>query len=236
MDMDKVVESFDKAVADIPDGATIMLGGFGMAADSPFNLIRALSHHSARGLTLIANTPGPGGQLALERWGLSRWIDANLLVENKQVKKFITTITFSGTAAEEAVKAGEMEIEFVPQGTLAERIRAGGFGIGGFYVKTGTGTIITEGKESRIIDGEEYFLEMPLKADYALINAYKADRFGNLIYRGNTRNFNAIMASAVDVTIVEVQEIVEIGELDPEVVVTPGIFVDRIVKIPEEAV
>ena len=182
--------------------------------------------------TVIVNTPGPGGRLALELWGITQWTDVNLLVENRQVKKFISTITFPNTAAEKAILAGEVEIEFVPQGTLAERIRAGGFGIGGFYVRTGVGTLIAEGKEKRIIDGEEYLLEMPLRADYALIKAYKADRFGNLVYRGDTRSFNAVMAPAADITVAEVQDIVEVGELDPEVIVTPGIFVDRVVKIP----
>lgn len=234
--MNKVMESFDEAVADIQDGATIMLGGFGLAADIPFNLIRALKNHGAKELTLIANAPGPSGQLALERWGITQWTDANLLVENRQVKKIITTITLPDTAAEKAILAGKMEIEFVPQGTLAERIRAGGFGIGGFYVKTGAGTIITEGKEKRIINGEEYFLEMPLRADYALIKAHKADKFGNLIYRGNARSFNAVMAPAANITIAEVHDIVEVGELDAEVVVTPGIFVDRIIKITTEEV
>jgi 3-oxoacid CoA-transferase subunit A len=234
MARDKVIESFEQAVADISDGATIMLGGFGVAADLPFNLIRALRHHGCKGLTVIVNTPGPGGRLALELWGITQWTDVNLLVENRQVKKFISTITFPNTAAEKAILAGEVEIEFVPQGTLAERIRAGGFGIGGFYVRTGVSTLIAEGKEKRIIDGEEYLLEMPLRADYALIKAYKADRFGNLVYRGDTRSFNAVMAPAADITVAEVQDIVEVGELDPEVIVTPGIFVDRIVKITKE--
>ena len=234
MARDKVIESFEQAVADISDGATIMLGGFGVAADLPFNLIRALRHHGCKGLTVIVNTPGPGGQLALELWGITQWTDVNLLVENRQVKKFISTITFPNTAAEKAILAGEVEIEFVPQGTLAERIRAGGFGIGGFYVRTGVSTLIAEGKEKRIIDGEEYLLEMPLRADYALIKAYKADRFGNLVYRGDTRSFNAVMAPAADITVAEVQDIVEVGELEPEVIVTPGIFVDRIIKIPKE--
>jgi len=234
MTRDKVIESFEQAVADISDGATIMLGGFGVAADLPFNLIRALRHHGCKGLTVIVNTPGPGGRLALELWGITQWTDVNLLVENRQVKKFISTITFPNTAAEKAILAGEVEIEFVPQGTLAERIRAGGFGIGGFYVRTGVSTLIAEGKEKRIIDGEEYLLEMPLRADYALIKAYKADRFGNLVYRGDTRSFNAVMAPAADITVAEVQDIVEVGELEPEVIVTPGIFVDRIVKITKE--
>ena len=232
--MNKVIESFDEAVADIHDGATIMLGGFGIGIDTTFNLIRALGQHGAKELTLIANTPGPGRQHTIEKWGITQWTDANLLVENRQVKKFITTIAFPDTATERAILADEMEIEYIPQGTLAERIRAAGFGIGGFYVKTGAGTIITEGKEKRIINGEEYFLEMPLRADYALIKAHKADKFGNLIYRGNARSFNAVMAPAANITIVEVHDIVEVGELDPEVVVTPGIFVDRIVKITTE--
>lgn len=234
--MNKVVAGFDEAVADIPNRATVMLGGFGMAADIPFNLIRALGRHGARELTLIANTPGLGGQGAFEKWGITDYADANLLVENNQVKKFITTIILSGTAAERKVIAGEMEAEFVPQGTLAERIRAAGFGIGGFYVRTGAGTLIAEGKEKRVIDGEEYCFEMPLRADYALIKAYKADADGNLIYRGNARSFNAVMAPAAGITIVEVQDIVEVGELSSEAIITPGIFVDRIVRILGEGV
>ena len=231
MTRNKVIESFEKAVADIPDGATVMLGGLPVAADLPMNLIRALGKQGASGLTVISNCPGSGGALAMKWWNLTTWADGNLLAENKQVKKFISSITMPGTAAERAILAGEIEIEYVPQGTLTERIRAGGFGIGGFYVRTGIDTAIAEGKERKTINGEEYLLELPLKADYALIKAYKADKFGNLVYRGNTRSFNAVMAPSADVTLAEVEDIVEIGELDPEAVVTPGIFVDCIVKV-----
>jgi len=235
MGVNKVIASFDEAVADIPDGAAIMIGGF-TGIDRAFNLIRALARLGVRDLTIISNGPGGGIKLAHQLWGLTDYADANLLAENRQVKKFIVSFTTRGTAAEKAILDGEAEIEYVPQGTLAERIRAGGFGIGGFYVKTGAGTIVAEAKESRIIDGEEYLLETPLRADYALVRAYRADKFGNLVYRGSTRNFNAVMAPAARVTIAEVEDIVELGQLDPEVVITPGIFVDRIVKIPAEEI
>lgn len=233
--INKVVASFDDAVADVPDGATVMIGGFG-AMDRPFGLIRALRKRGARNLTIIANSPGTGGQNAIKWWGLTEYVDANLLVENSQVKKFISSITFPGTTAEKAWLAGEIEIEFTPQGTLAERIRAGGFGIGGFYVRTGVGTVIAEGKETRTINGEEYLFEMPLKADYSLIKAYTADIYGNLSYRGNTRDFNAVMAPAANITIAEVEAVVEMGKLGPDLIVTPGVFVNRIVEIPRKSV
>jgi len=227
--INKVIANFEAAVADIPDGATIMLGGFG-AVDKPFSLIRALHRQGTRGLTIIANSPGSGNRQAQKWWGITHYIDANLLVDNQQVKKFISSITFPGTAADSAIMKGNVEIEFVPQGTLAERIRAGGFGIKGFYVATGADTLVAEGKETRIFNGVKCVFETPLKADYALIKAYRADTFGNLVYRGNTRNFNAVMAPAAAVTIAEVEDIVAVGELDPESIVTPSIFVDRIVK------
>ncbi len=146
------------------------------------------------------------------------------------MKHFIISFSTPGTAAAAAIVSGEVSTEFVPQGTLAERIRAAGCGIGGFYVRTGVGTEVAAGKETRLFDGETYLLESPLAADYALIRAYRADTVGNLVYRGDTRNFNAVMTAAAKVTIVEVEDIVAPGELDPETVVTPGVFVDRIVK------
>ena len=231
---DKVVDGFRQAVSDVPDGATIMIGGF-TGMDRPFNLIRALRDHGAKGLTIISNGPGGGSKVALRLWGIKQYDDANVLVENGQVKKFIVTFTTPGTPAEQAILSGQVEIEFVPQGTLAERIRAAGYGIGGFYVKTGVGTVVAEGKETRVIDGEEYLFEKPLKADYALIKAYRADRMGNLVYKGNIRDFNAVMAGCARVTIAEVEDIVDVGALDPETIVTPSIFVDRIVRIPVEA-
>ena len=227
--MNKVIGSFAEAVADIPDGASVMIGGFA-GLDRAFNLIRALREQGARELTVISNGPGGGGNVALKLWGITDYADANLLVEGGQVKHFIISFSTPGTAAARAIVGGEVSAEFVPQGTLAERIRAGGFGIGGFYVRTGVGTEVAAGKETRIIDGETYLLEAPLRADYALIRAYRADTAGNLVYRGDTRNFNAVMAPAARTTIAEVDEIVAPGDLDPETVVTPGIFVHRIVQ------
>lgn len=215
----KIVNRALEAVADIPDGAKIMIGGWGYAG-IPQNLILALRDHGAKDLTIYVN--GTGTQ---------RLVDTNILVKNKQLKRIKTSIVFPGTPVDVANRAGEIEIELVPQGTLAEAIRAGGAGIGGFYTPTGVGTPIAAEKETRIINGKEYILELPLRADYALVRAYKADRFGNLIYKGMMRNFNVVMATAADITIAEVEEIVE--ELDPEIVVTPQLFVDRIVKIPE---
>ena len=220
MTINKVFATCQEAVADITDGATIMFGGFG-SAGTPANLIQALKELGAKNLTTIAN-----------------YCPASL-VENHQVKKAIAAFPVPAslsrrgmTALEQKVNEGEIELEIPPQGTLAERIRAGGAGIGGFYTPTGVGTIVEKGKEKKVIDGREYILELPLKADYAFIKAYKADKLGNLIYRMASRNFNPPMATAARVTIVEVDEVVEIGELDPEVIVTPGIYVHRIVKMP----
>jgi 3-oxoacid CoA-transferase subunit A len=220
MAINKVFAACQEAVADIPEGATIMFGGFG-AAGVPMNLIQALKEQGAKNLTTIGNyCPAP-------------------LVENHQVKKAIAAFPVPAslsrrgmTALERQVNEGEIELEITPQGTLAERIRAGGAGIGGFYTPTGVGTIVEKGKEKKVIDGREYILELALKADFAFIKAYKADRLGNLVYRMASRNFNPPMATASRVTIVEVDELVEIGELDPEVIVTAGIYVHRMVKVP----
>jgi len=228
--LNKVYNNSDEALTDIPDGAVIMIGGFGVAGDTPQDLIWALRHRGARGLTIITNSAGTGGKLAAKWWGMPYFADPNLLVENHQVKKLVCSISFPGTAFEKAILAGEVEVEWVPQGTLAERIRAGGYGIGGFYTPTGVETLVEEGKEKRVINGKEYLLELPLRADYALIKAHKADKYGNLVYLGNTRSFNSVMTPAAKVTIAEVDEIVEVGELDPESIVTPEIFVHRIVK------
>lgn len=229
--MGKVFSSFAEAVADIPDGATVMIGGWGIPEDQPQRLTQALHDQGAKNLTIIACTPGPSGAGALRLFGVT-YVTNNVLIENKQVKKFICSIAFPGTAFDKANLAGEIEVEWVPQGTLAERIRAGGFGIGGFYTLAGAGTVVAEGKEKKVIDGKEHILELPLKADYALIKAYKADTFGNLNYRGVMRSFNAVMAPAAKVTIAEVNEIVNPGDIDPESIVTQEIFVHRIVKIP----
>jgi len=237
--IDKVLASFREAVADIPDGATIMIGGFGHAVDKPQNLIRALRDQGAKNLTMIVNGAGVSGKLGIGDLRGKPFIDEDILLENRQIRKAICSVPASlvmskpGTF-EKQYLAGEAELEYVPQGTLAERIRAGGAGLGGFYTPTGVGTLVEKGKEKRVIDGREMLLEFGLRADFALIRAHKADRMGNLVYRGIMRSFNAVMATAAKVTIVEAEQVIETGEIDPESVVTPGIFVDRIVEIPKE--
>ncbi len=235
MAIQKIYGSPDKAVADIPDGASIMIGGFGHAVDKPQTLIQALADRGVTNLTLITNAAGAAGALGLGSIGNKPFIDEELLIKNGQVKKVICSVPASlvmskPNAFERLYNEGKIELEYVPQGTLAERIRAGGAGIGGFYTPTGVGTLIEKGKETRIIEGKKMILESSLKADYALLRAYKADTMGNLIYRGIMRSFNAIMPQASRVAIVEVEEIVEPGELEPELIITPGIFIDRIVK------
>ncbi|UCG65757.1 MAG: CoA transferase subunit A [Deltaproteobacteria bacterium] len=233
----KVHASFEEAVADIPDGATIMMHSFLGPGGIAQNLILALRDKGAKNLTVVSCNFNRGGLVAGH--SMPEVITANILVENKQVKKAITSFVATSRAAgiasalEEAAAAGEVEVEVVPQGTLAERIRAGGAGIGGFYCPVGVGTLIAEGKEKRVIKGKEYILELPLTADFGFVKAYKADRLGNLAYRGASRSFNPLIATAARITIAEVDEIVEIGELDPEYILTPGVFVDRMVKIPE---
>ncbi len=233
----KVFASFREAVADIPDGAAIMFGGFGHAADKPQNLIAALRDQGAKNLTMIVNGAGVSGKLGIGSLGGKPFTDEEILIENGQIKKAICSVPASLVmskpgAFEKRFLAREVELEYVPQGTLAERIRAGGAGLGGFYTPTGVGTLIEKEKEKRTIDGKEMLLEFALRADYALIKAYCADTMGNLVYRGIMRSFNAVMATAAKVTIAEVDRIVETGELDPEIIVTPGIFIDRIVEIP----
>ena len=216
-----------------------MIGGFGHAVDKPQNLIRALRDHGAQDLTMIVNGAGVSGSLGIGSLGGKPFVDEEILLQNRQIKKAICSVPASLVmskpgAFEKQYLAGEVELEYVPQGTLAERIRAGGAGIGAFYTTTGVGTLVEKGKEKRTIDGREMLLEFALRADYALIKAYRADRMGNLVYRGIMRSFNAVMAAAAKVTIVEVEQIVGAGELDPEVIVTPGIFVDRIIEMPKE--
>jgi 3-oxoacid CoA-transferase subunit A len=220
--MDKVLASPEEAVADIKDGSTIMFGGFGVAG-IPFTLVRALYKRGTKGITAITNSPG----------GRLEDFDLSILLRKRQISKVIASYpVYAGklNAFEELYQEGKVELEVIPQGTFAERIRAGGAGIPGFYTPTGIGTIAEEGKEKRNFYGREYLLERALRADFALIKAHKADRMGNLIYRMTARNFNPVMATAAAITIVEVDEIVEVGELDPESVVTPGIFVHRIIK------
>lgn len=232
MSINKVVETFEQAVADVPDGAVIMIGNFAGPGGTPYYLIHALRKQGATGLTIIANTAGGIG-LTLD------YDDHRILFENRQVRKVIASFPFSAspsrpTAAEKQILAGEVELEIVPQGTLSERIRAGGAGIAAFYTPTGVSTVIEKGKERRWFDGRPFLLEHALKADYAFVRAYKADRMGNLVYRGTQRQFNPIMATAARVTIAEVDEIVDPGGIDPEAVVTPGIFVKRIVQVKED--
>ncbi len=243
MPANKVVDGFDGAVRDIFDGATILIGGFGVSGGCPSYLIEALSRQGAKNLTIVGNTTGLGRELkkmVAKYRVIPDWHeDAGLLVENRQVKKAIAAFPVSASPVlvapfEKQLRAGEVEIEMVPQGTLAERIRAAKAGIAAFYTPTGPGTIMERGKELRVIDGRKHVLEYAIKADFALIRAYKADRLGNLIYRGTSRTFNATMAGAAKVTIAEVDEVVEVGELDPEAIVTPALFVDRVVVRPEE--
>jgi 3-oxoacid CoA-transferase subunit A len=209
-----------------------MLGNFAGPGGTPYYLINALKEQGARELTIIANTAGGIG-LTLD------YDDHRVLFENKQVKKVIATFPFSTSAsrpsaAEKQILAGEVELELVPQGTLAERIRAGGAGVPAFYTPTGVGTVVEEGKERRYFNGIPHIMEAALFADYSLVRAYKGDEMGNLVFRGTQRQFNPIMAMAARQTIAEVDEIVKPGELDPDAVVTPGIFVHRIVKVPHD--
>ncbi|MEE9198484.1 MAG: CoA transferase subunit A [Dehalococcoidia bacterium] len=233
----KVYVTFAEAVADIPDGASILIGHFGGPGGMPMYLLRALRDHGAKDLTIVGNTAGIG-VLFGAREGMLR-IDPGVLVENGQVSTAITSFPISPMAPkpnplEEGFKSGKIKVEINPQGILAERIRAGGAGIAAFWSPVGIGTVVEEGKEKRVIDGVEYILERAIRADYAFIRAYKADRMGNLIYRGNTRHFNVPMATAADIVIAEVDEIVEPGELEPDRVSTPGIYIDRIVVRPKE--
>lgn len=228
----KVRSTFTEAVQDIPNGATILIAGFGPG--TPWNLIRALYFQGARDLTLICNS-GSGGSAALGRDDL---ITHLTLIAAGRVRKIVASFTASThpsrtTALDELLEQGKIEAELVPQGTLAERIRAGGAGIPAFYTPTGVGTLLAEGKEHRVFNGREYVLEEAITADYAFLRAWKADTFGNLVFRRAQRNYNPLMAAAARCTIVEVEEpILAEGELDPDQVHTPGIFVHRLVAIP----
>ncbi len=225
----KVVASFAEAVADVADGSSILVAGFGEPG-SPHNLIAALYRQGASDLTLIANGAGMTRDDGV--------ITTGNLVEEKRVSRVILAFTASThpsrrTPLEELNEAGEIVAEITPQGTLAERIRAGGSGIPAFFTPAGVGTEVAEGKEHREFGGRTYVLEEAIVADYALIRCWKADTFGNLVFRRSQRNFNPIMAMAADCTLVEAEEVVEVGELDPDLIHTPGIFVQRVVSIPE---
>ncbi len=222
--INKIVSSVSAAVADVHDGATVMIGGFG-AAGMPAELIDALIAQGARDLTVVNNNAGNADT------GLAA------LLKAKRVRKIICSFPrqTDSWVFDALYRSGEIELELVPQGNLAERIRAAGAGIGAFFTPTGYGTLLAEGKETREIDGRHYVLEFPIRADFALIKADRGDRWGNLVYRKTARNFGPIMASAAACTIVQVRETVDLGGLDPEAIVTPGIFVHRIVKVPAGA-
>ena len=215
--MNKVLKTADEAVAAVQDGARIMMGGFGLCG-IPENLIAALIRKGSRNLTLISNNAG------VDDFG------AGLLLKSRQITNVIATYVGENKEFERQFLAGEIQVELVPQGTFAERIRAGGAGIGGFFTPTAYGTLAAEGKETRIINGKGYVLEQPLRADFAFVKAWKGDRLGNLIYRRTARNFNPVMATAARTTIAEVEELVEPGDIDPDHVVTPGIFVQHIFR------
>jgi 3-oxoacid CoA-transferase A subunit len=213
--INKVVKNADEAVADIPDHATIMLGGFGLSG-IPENCITAILKTGVKGLTCISNNAG------VDDFGIG------LLLKTRQVKKMISSYVGENAEFERQLLSGELEVELIPQGTLAERCRAGGAGIPAFFTPAGYGTEVAEGKEVREFDGKKYLLEHWLRADFAIVKAWKGDSTGNLVYRGTARNFNPMMAAAGTITIAEVEELVPLGELDPNQIHTPGIYVQRI--------
>ncbi|GHE70858.1 MULTISPECIES: CoA transferase subunit A [Roseivirga] len=213
--INKVVNNADEAIADIPDNATLMLGGFGLCG-IPENCIAALVKKGVKGLTCISNNAG------VDDFGIG------LMLKTRQVKKMISSYVGENAEFERQLLSGELEVDLIPQGTLAERIRAGGAGIPAFYTPAGFGTEVAEGKEVREFNGKMYLLESWLQADFAIVKAWKGDKAGNLIFKGTARNFNPMMATAGKITIAEVEELVEVGELDPNHIHTPGIFVQRI--------
>jgi 3-oxoacid CoA-transferase subunit A len=215
MKSNKLMDSFKQAVSDIQDGSTIIVGGFGLCG-IPEYAIQALKEKGTKNLTVVSNNCG------VDDWGLG------LLLANKQIKKMVSSYVGENKIFEQQFLSGELEVELTPQGTLAERIRAGGAGIPGFYTATGVGTPIAEGKEVKEFDGKTYLLERGIVADFALVKAWKADTLGNLVYKKTARNFNPLAAMAGRITIAEVEEIVEPGELDPNEIHTPGIYVQRI--------
>lgn len=215
--MNKVVLDPHSAIADICDGATIMMGGFGLCG-IPENLIVALRDKGTKNLTIISNNAG------IDDFGIG------ILLQQRQVKKMVSTYVGENRLFEELALKGELQLELIPQGTFAERIRAGGAGIGGFYTPTGFGTITANGKETRNWNDKDYVLEFPLRAEFAFVKAWRGDTSGNLVYRKTARNFNPMMATAANVTIAEVEELVEPGVLDPDMIHTPGIYVKRILQ------
>ncbi|MGC8567393.1 MAG: 3-oxoacid CoA-transferase subunit A [Caldisphaera sp.] len=218
--INKIVKTIEEALSGLTDGMTIMVSGFGDAG-VPFNLLNGVFDMGVKDLTIISNNAGRYDH------GISK------LLKEDRVKKIICSYprSLKGSVIEEKYREKKVELELIPQGTLAEKIRCGGSGIGGFYTRTGVGTLLTIAKETKNINGIEYVFETPLRADFALVRAMKADRWGNLVYNKSARNFGPLMCMAADITVVEVRECVEIGEIDPEHIVTPSIFVDRILEV-----
>lgn len=217
--IDKTVASLAEALAGVKDGSTVLVGGFGQVGH-PMALIDALIEQGAKDLVIVCNNAGVGTS------GLPR------LMKLGRMRKIVCSYPRTAAVFSELYAAGKIELEITPQGTLAERIRAAGAGIGGFYTRTSAGTLLAKGKETREIDGHQYVFEKPLKGDVALVEAWEADRFGNLSYRGSGRNFNPVMATAAELTIAQVQRVVEVGTIRPEAVETPCVFVDRVVAVP----
>lgn len=216
----KIYQDAASALQGVKDGMTILVGGFGLCG-IPENLILALRDSGVKGLTCVSNNAG------VDDFGLG------LLLHTRQIKKMVSSYVGENATFEKLYLSGELELEFCPQGTLAERVRAGGAGIPAFYTPTGVGTLVAEGKDVREFDGRPYVMERGITGDFALVRAWKADTFGNLIYRKTARNFNPMMATAGKITIAEVEEIVPVGELDPDEIHTPGVYIQRIVKAPK---
>jgi 3-oxoacid CoA-transferase subunit A len=219
--INKLVASADEAVSDVSDGAVLVVGGFGLCG-IPENLVAALVRRGVKDLTVVSNNCG------VDDWGLG------LLLKTRQIRKMVSSYVGENAEFERQFLSGELEVDLVPQGTLAERMRAGGAGIPAFYTPAGVGTLVAEGKETRTIDGREYLLERGIVGDFAMVAAWKGDRLGNLVYRKAARNFNPMAATAGRICVAEVEELVEVGALDPECVHTPGLFVQRLVVAPRE--
>ncbi len=215
--MNKVYPSADEAIRDVQDGATLMVGGFGLCGN-PETLIAALNRKGVKNLTVISNNCG------------TTELGLGVLLKARQIRKMVASYVGENKEFERQFLSGELEVELNPQGTLAERIRAGAAGIGGFYTASGVGTEVAQGKETRVIGGREYLLELPLKADFALVKAWKADTWGNLVFNKTARNFNPVMCGAAKVTVVEVEEIVPVGQISPDAVHVPSIYVKRLVR------
>lgn len=215
----QVVKDAKQAVADIPDGSTLLVGGFGLCG-IPENCIAALVEKGVKDLRIVSNNCG------VDDFGLG------LLLQRKQIRKMTSSYVGENKTFEKQLLGGELEVELVPQGTLAERIRAGGAGIPAFFTPTGVGTVVADGKETRVFDGREYILERAIKGDFAIVKAWKGDRMGNLVFRETARNFNPMIATAGKITIAEVEELVEVGAIDPDHVHVPGIYVNRIFQGP----